>query len=120
MYKDRKYEGTSTPNLNSEDEGNAVIGFQEETPKPEYTWEDLSKGGRTPAYWIDIYNEWEDLNTVADVANWYAQEFAIANTERNKLREKLDIAREFLDKLRLKEDDDEKSKQISDILNKIK
>ena len=65
MYKDRKYEGTSTPNLNSEDEGktvefyipveeeNAVIGFQEETPKPEYTWEDLAKGGRTPTYWIE-------------------------------------------------------------------
>jgi len=120
MYKNSEDEGKTVEFYIPVEEENAVIGFQEETPKPEYTWEDLAKGGRTPTYWIDIYNEWEDLNTVADVANWYAQEFAIANTERNKLREKLDIAREFLDKLRLKEDDDEKSKQISDILNKIK
>lgn len=56
----------------------------------EYTWEDLKRNGRTPSYWINIYNEWQELQTAFDVAKWYSEEFAIANEERNKLKKQLE------------------------------
>jgi len=52
-----------------------------------YTWDDLEKIA-TPTKWIHMYKHYSELLTQMDVGNFWQDQYAMANKERNELKNK--------------------------------
>lgn len=65
------------------------------------TWEDLAKIA-PPDKWIEVYKHYQELLTIQDATAWWAEQFNIANKERNELKEKYTNLRQQIFDLRNK------------------
>lgn len=62
-------------------------------------WQKIKKLGM-PEKWIEVYKHYQELLTHEDVANWWQDQFNIANAEREELKSQLSMKGQEIERLK--------------------